>query len=239
MRTNGWSLASLGVAAGSNAVAVFQTTDGGATWYQKFTNDPNLSTASDSLPLGGLKSGIAPLNMQIAWVYGVVYSSGTIYLHRTDDGGINWTQVTSLPLPEGAENFELGIDPGHMQFVSPTVGFLAVRMSGASTETALYVTSDSGNTWSLTPTLIPGGGSADFTSATEAVIYNGEQFYITRDAARTWNSIPPDVKFGETFAQMDFVNTLSGWVITLDPSTSQRSLYRTHNGGATWFPILP
>src|ERR1041385_603157 len=31
---NGWMLSNLGVGAGSNAVAVFQTTDGGATWGQ-------------------------------------------------------------------------------------------------------------------------------------------------------------------------------------------------------------
>jgi photosystem II stability/assembly factor-like uncharacterized protein len=235
---NGWALADLGVGAGSNAVAVYQTTDGGATWTQKFTNDPNLPNAGDSLPLGGLKSGIAPVNMQTAWVYGVVYSSGTIYLHRTDDAGVTWTPVTSLPLSAGAENFELGIDPDNMQFVSSTVGFMAVRMSGASTGIALYVTTDAGNTWSLTSTLIPEGGSADFLSENEAVIYNGEQFYITRDAARTWSIIPPDVNFGETFAVMDFVNPDSGWVITIDPTTNHRSLYRTSDGGATWFPVI-
>ncbi len=235
---NGWALADLGVGAGSNAVSIFQTDDGGVNWTQKYTNDPNLSNAGDSLPLGGLKSGIAPVNMQTAFVYGVVYSSGTIYLHRTDDGGANWSPVTSLPLAEGAENYELAIDPGHMQFVSSSVGFAAVRMSGASAQTALYVSGDGGNTWSLTPTSIPGGGSVDFLSAEEAVIYNGGQFYVTRDAARTWRILPPDVKFGDTFAMMDFVNLNSGWVITLD-QTNRRTLYRTHDGGATWFPIIP
>jgi photosystem II stability/assembly factor-like uncharacterized protein len=115
---------------------------------------------------------------------------------------------------------------------------MAVRMSGASTEMALYVTTDVGNTWSLTPTLIPEGGSADFLSENEAVVYNGQQFYVTRDAARTWSIIPPDVNFGETFAFMDFVNPDSGWVITIDPATNHRSLYRTSDGGATWFPVI-
>lgn len=236
---NGWMLADLGVGAGSNAVAVYQTSDGGATWSRKFTNDPNLHNAGDSLPLGGLKSGLGMLNMRTAWVYGVVYSSGTIYLHRTDDGGITWAPVRSLSLPKGAEDSELGIDPGQMQFVSATVGFMALRMSGVVTETALYVTTDAGNTWSLTPTLIRGGGSADFLSATEVVIYNGDQFYATRDAARTWSIIPPDVAFSETFAMMDFVSALTGWVITVDLSTNHRTLYRTSDGGATWLPVVP
>lgn len=234
-KDNGWALADLGVAAGSNAVAVYQTTDGGALWTQKYTNDPNIENAGNSLPLGGLKSGLVPLNMRTAWVYGVTYAPGAPYLFRTDDGGATWSEVT-LPLPPGAETSELGIDRDQMKFVSPNDGFIAMRLTGDIHQLAIYVTTDAGNTWTLTPTLVPGGGSVDFLSAEQMVIYNGQQFYVTRDAARTWTILPPDVKFGDTFAFMDFVHPNSGWVITLDP-TSRRSLYRTHDGGATWLPI--
>ena len=116
---------------------------------------------------------------------------------------------------------------------------MTVFMAAEDTRTAVYISNDSGDTWMLTPTLIPNGGSTDFLSATEAVIYNGEQFYVTRDAARTWSIIPPDIVFGDTFAMMDFVNTLTGWVITVDPTTNQRTLYRTNDGGATWSPVIP
>jgi photosystem II stability/assembly factor-like uncharacterized protein len=234
---NGWALADLGVATGSNAVSVFQTTDGGGTWTQKYTNDPNLADSGDSLPLGGLKAGIAPVNMQTAFVYGVIYAPGAPYLFRTDDGGATWSEV-SVPLPPGAENFELGIDRGQMKFVSPTDGFIAMRLTGETYQLAVYVTQDAGNTWALTPTLLPQGGSADFLSAEEAVIYNGEQFYVTRDAGRTWGIIPPDVKFGDIFAGLDFVDPLTGWVVTMD-QTGQRGVYRTGDGGATWFPVVP
>ena len=233
---NGWMLADLGVGAGSNAVAVFQTTDGGATWIQRYTNDPNLPDAGDSLPLGGLKADLVPLDMQTAWVGGVIYSPGTIYLYRTDDGGQNWTQV-SLELPEGAENFELGIDEDQVQFVSAEDGFLVVRMSGDSTQTAVYITNDGGDTWQLTPTLIPNAGASDFLSAEEAIIYNGEQFYLTRDAGRTWTTVSPDIVFGDSFATMEFVNLNSGWILTV--ANEKRSLYRTHDGGATWLPVTP
>ncbi len=235
---NGWALADLGVGAGSNAVAIYQTTDGGATWTQKYTNDPNLANAGDSLPLGGLKAGISPVNMQTAFVYGVTYSSGTPYLFRTDDGGANWSAVT-LPLPTGAENFELGIDRDQMKFISPNDGFIAMRLTGDAYQLAVYVTRDGGNTWALTPTLIPEGGSAVFMSAEEAAIYNGKQFYVTRDAARTWSIVPPDVKFGEMFAGIAFSDPGNGWVVTLDTTTNHRSLYRTGDGGLTWFPVIP
>lgn len=233
---NGWMLADLGVGAGSNAVAVFQTRDGGATWMQTYTNDPNLPEASDSLPLGGIKSDLVPINMQTAWVGGVIYAPGTVYLFRTDDGGQSWTQV-DLELPEGAEDFELGIDRDQMKFVSADDGFLAMRMSGDSTQTAVYVTHDAGDTWTLTPTLIPGAGASDFLSEQEAVIYNGEQFYVTRDGARTWTTVTPDIVFGDSFVTMDFVNPNSGWIVTL--AEEEYALYRTHDGGATWLPAAP
>jgi photosystem II stability/assembly factor-like uncharacterized protein len=211
---------------------MFQTTDGGATWTQTYSNDPNDPEAADTLPLGGLKADLVPLNMQTAWVGGVIYSPGTVYLYRTDDGGRTWTPVT-LELPEGAKNFELGIDRDQMQFVSATEGFLIVRMSGDSTKTAVYVTRDGGKTWMLTPTLIPEAGPSDILSADEAIMYNGEQFYVTRDAARTWATVTPDIVFGDSFVAMDFVNPENGWIVTMD-AKNQRSLYRTHDGGVTW-----
>jgi len=232
---NGWMMSALGVAAGSMGISVFQTSDGGATWDQTYTNDPNLADAGDSLPLGGLKNGLAPLNMQTAWVYGLTYAPGTVYLYRTEDGGANWTEQ-SLPLQQGIENAELSVEK--ITFVAPNFGFLTMRVASDNINLAVYVSDDSGKTWSLTPTLIPGAGSADFLSANEAVIYNGSQFYATRDAARTWSIIPPDVLFDEAFAGMDFVNALSGWVITVDPTTNHRRLYRTSDGGATWFPVI-
>jgi photosystem II stability/assembly factor-like uncharacterized protein len=234
---NGWALAGLGVGAGSNAVSIFQTTDGGATWKQTYTNDPNLENAGESLPLGGIKNGLTPLNMQTAWVTGTYYGPGTIYFFRTDDSGKNWNPVNSLPLPPGAENAELNFE--QVEFVTAQNAFMTMRLTSDQSKTAVYTSNDAGNTWLLTPTLIPGGGSADFLSAEEMVMYNGEQFYITRDAARTWSIIPPDVNFGETFATLDFVNALDGWVVTIDPATNQRTLYRTRDGGATWLPVIP
>ena len=233
---NGWMLADLGVGAGSNAVAVFLTTDGGATWTQTYTNDPNNPDSGVSLPLGGIKSDIVPRDMQTAWVGGVVYSPGTVYLFRTDDGGRTWSQVR-LDLPEGVENFELSLNEDQMKFMPTGVGFLALAMNGETPQTAIYRSEDAGNSWTLLPSLIPSTGESDFISAEEAVIYNGEQFYVTRDAGMTWTTISPDLSFGDSFGTMDFVNPLSGWVVIVDPSTNRRSLYRTHDGGATWLPV--
>ena len=234
---NGWMLADLGVAAGSQAVSIFQTHDGGVTWTQTYTNDPNLPEAGDSLPLSGLKSDVVPRDIQTAWVAGFTYSPGAPYLYRTDDAGQTWTPV-GLDLPAGAENVELSIDSGQMQFVSADHGFLVVRLSSDTTQTAIYVTEDGGDTWTLTPTLIPEAGESDFISPEDAVIYNGEQFYVTRDAARTWTKVTPNIVFGDSFVTMDFVNLNMGWIVTIDPD-EHRALYRTQDGGATWSPVWP
>jgi photosystem II stability/assembly factor-like uncharacterized protein len=235
---NGWVMADLGVGAGSNAVAVFQTTNGGYSWKKAYTNDPNEENAAETLPLGGIKSDLVPLDLNTAWVTGVTYAPGEVYLFHSNDQGKNWKQVT-LPLPAEAQNFELGIDKDQMKFVSPTDGYLALRMSGDSTKTAVYVTHDAGNTWSLTPTLLDGAGASSFLTRQDAIIYDGEQFQVTRDEAQTWSAAAPDISFGETFAGMEFVNPMSGWVITIDPSTNHRSLYRTHDGGSAWLPVVP
>jgi photosystem II stability/assembly factor-like uncharacterized protein len=234
---NGWALADLGVGAGSNAVAVYRTTTGGAAWERMYTNDPNDAESGDSLPLGGIKSDLVPLDRDTAWVTGTVYAPGQVYLHRTDDGGRTWTPVT-VQLPESARNYELGIEDEQMKFISETHGYFALRMSGESTQTVVYVTEDAGNTWTPMPAVIEGAGPSTFLSEQEAVLYNGEQFYVTRDGARTWSMISPDIVFDESFVGMEFVNLLSGWVITMDPS-NHKSLYRTHDGGATWLPVIP
>jgi photosystem II stability/assembly factor-like uncharacterized protein len=234
---NGWTLASLGVAAGSHGVAVFQTSDSGETWTRTYTNDPNLPDAGDSLPLGGLKSELVPRDMQTAWVGGVIYSPGSLYLYRTDNAGRTWTPIV-LDLPDGAENAELSIDLGQMQFISADHGFLVVRLSGDTMQTAVYITEDGGDTWTLTPTLIPEAGESDFISPEEAVIYNGEQLYVTRDAARTWTKVTPNIVFGDSFVTMNFVNLNTGWIVTIDPD-EHRALYRTQDGGATWSPVWP
>jgi len=233
---NGWMLADLGVGAGSNAVAVYQTTDGGASWEQTYSNDPNDPNAADSLPLGGIKSDLVPLDMKTAWVSGVIYAPGEAYLYRTGDGGHTWTQVP-LTLPQGMENNEVSIDRDQMKFVSTKDGFLALRMAGDSTQTAVYVTTDAGKTWAVPSMPLEGAGASVFLSPQEAVIYNGELFYVTQDAARTWVTVTPNVAFGESFAGMDFVNTSLGWVITFDGT--HRSLYRTMDGGATWSVVIP
>jgi len=228
---NGWIMAQLGVAAGSNAVSVYQTTDGGKNWKRMFINDPTVDGATDSLPLGGLKNALVPLDMKTAWVSGVIYAPDTLYLYRTDDGGSNWSQVI-VDLSERATGSELSITA--FQLVSPTAGYVAVNYYEDTLKTMLYVTRDSGQTWTLTPTNILNGTAVDFVSDADGFIFSGEVFQVTHDAGGTWASIQPDTSFADSFMSMDFVNPQTGWVLAMDVNTSAIQLYRTEDGGQTW-----
>jgi photosystem II stability/assembly factor-like uncharacterized protein len=232
---NGWMLADLGVGAGSMAVSIFQTTNGGADWDRVYTNDPNLENAGGTLPLGGLKILLTPLDMETAWVGGVIYAPGSVYLFRSDDAGETWFNI-NLILPESASVSELAIEKLH--FVSDTQGVLVLRMTSQEPKTLIFLTDDGGNTWQPLPEPFPRASRLEIPSAQEIVFYTNDQFYVTKDAGQTFEVIVPDVKFGDSMNDMSFVNSSTGWVITANAANSN-TLYKTTDGGQTWFAIIP
>jgi photosystem II stability/assembly factor-like uncharacterized protein len=231
--SNGWMMASLSVAMGSNAVAIFQTTDSGATWKQTYVNDPNQPGAATTLPLGGLKDGITPTDMNNAWVGGITYANGVIYLYQTQDGGATW-KLQPVQIPAGYEQAQFEtVGP---QFVNAQNAYMPVHTTNQyGTLMAVYYSHDGGANWALTPTLIPNGVPMDFVSATDGFVWNGTEFYVTHDGAKTWTTVSPGVAFGDNFAGMDFVSTTTGFVLTNDTHTV--ILYKTTDGGATWTVI--
>jgi len=230
---NGWIMAYLGVAAGSMAVSIYRTEDGGATWTQTYTNDPNLAGSGDSLPLGGIKNNLTPLDADTAWVGGVIYSPETFYLYKTIDGGQSWAQQIP-PAAPGMQNTELTVETGPI-FTSLSDGILPIRFTGDTVRTAFYATHDAGESWEFL-TFMPGAGEVDFVSPSDGFFWTGEQFFFTVDGAQTWTTINPNILFGDSFAGMDFVNTRTGWVWTYDP-TGAYGLYKTTDGGTTWFSM--
>jgi photosystem II stability/assembly factor-like uncharacterized protein len=230
---HGWMMAPLGAGAGSMAVAIYTTDDGGASWSRAYTNDPNLAGAGDSLPLGGIKNNLTPLDERTAWVGGVIYSPETFYLYKTIDGGQTWAPQT-LPTAPGMQNTEVAVDIGPI-FLTPDEGILPLRFMGETLRTGFYATHEGGVTWEFL-TFMPGAGAVDFVSSSDGFFWTGEQFFFTGDGAQTWASITSDVLFADAFAGMDFVNARTGWVWTYD-ETGQHSLFKTTDGGATWYPM--
>jgi photosystem II stability/assembly factor-like uncharacterized protein len=227
----GWMMATLGAGAGSMAVAIYRTEDGGASWVQAYSNDPTLTGAGNSLPLGGLKDGITPISTREAWIGGVVYKPGTIYLYQTGDGGSSWT-ASPVAAPKGYEQAELEtVGPW---FVNSKVAFLPVHISSSNgVMLVVYVSRDGGGSWLASPGFIPQGGAIDFVNETTGFVWNGNQFFTTRDSAQTWAAITPDVDFTDSYAGMDFVDAKNGFVLS-NPGTGRTYLYRTSDSGSTW-----
>lgn len=234
-KQNGWMMADLGVGAGSMAVSIFQTGDGGKTWQRVYTNDPNLDGAGETLPLGGLKNIILPLDSETAWVGGVVYAPGEMYLFRSQDGGKTWLQI-NVVLPAAAAESELSVVA--VQFMTPTDGLLALRLNSQNPETIVYSTEDGGSTWSLLPGTFSGYGILETLSASEMIFYTADQFYVTTDAGETIQQVSPNIAFGESVIDMSFANSQAGWLITVDTS-NERTLYKTTDGAETWTPLTP
>jgi photosystem II stability/assembly factor-like uncharacterized protein len=235
--SNGFALASLGAGAGSEAVALFKTTDGGVNWMRAFINDPNDASANDSLPLGGQKYGFTFLDALRGWVGGAVPVDNYIYLYRTRDGGATWSE-TNIALPTGYESAQTGnYGP---QFFSATEGILVVNLvmpSDPGLVTLVYRTSNGGEAW--TPgQAISFGRPADFYTVSDGVAWGGGPFYVTRDAGQTWGAVTPSEDFTASLGSFQFVSPLVGWALTtneaLDPS-----LYKTTDGGATWTLLIP
>ncbi len=227
----GWAMADLGAGAGSMAVAILQTSDAGASWTRTYTNDPTQSGAGDSLPLGGLKDGMWAVSMQTAWVGGVTYAPGTVYLYQTADSGRTWTK-NKVAAPPGYAEAEL--ETTGPVFVTTSTGYLPVHISSQNgILLATYVTHDGGSTWSLSPAFVPQGGVVDFVSETGGFAWNGSNFYATADSAQTWKTISPDVAFATGFSGMDFVSLQVGYVLFEDRA-GNRDVYKTRDGGAKW-----
>ena len=227
----GWMMAALGAGAGSMAVSVFQTADAGASWTQTFTDDPTQSGADQSLPLGGLKDGITAISMQAAWIGGVTYAPGTVYLFQTKNGGHSW-EKSRVAAPAGYEQAEL--ETTGPTFLTADTGYLPVHLSSQNgILLAIYVTHDGGNSWVQSPTYVPKGGVSDFYSETAGFAWNGTSFYASSDSAQNWTTVDPDVAFSAGFSGMDFVSPRVGFVL-FDDGAGNRYVYKSVDGGATW-----
>ncbi len=183
--TTGRMLADRGVGAGSNAVEMYQTQDGGLTWSSVFHNDPTQPGSSDSLPLSGNKNGMTFTDPTTGWVTGTRPVDGDVYLFVTHDGGSSWTQQT-IPLPAGYEQYQYmpqaPVFFGNHGFL-PLIIYLSNQ-----TELTFYTSQDGGATWLGDPqdaNRVVAPGRFSFGDATHAWCWDGGQnLYFTTDGAR-------------------------------------------------------
>jgi photosystem II stability/assembly factor-like uncharacterized protein len=230
--THGFVMTILGAAMNKQAVALYQTSDGGATWVRKYINDPTVSGYGNSLPLGGHKNGMTFRDITTGWVGGDTPADGFVYLYKTTNSGVTWSQQP-LALPAGYESAEtITTAP---TFFGLNDAILPVRMiTSTGTVLFIYVSHNGGTTWTRSSDSLHQGSHLDFISANNGFAWDPTGlFHFTSNAGGSWSNITPNVNFGDSIRDMDFVSTTTGWVLDTD-TNGNSALYRTTDGGRTW-----
>ena len=231
---NGFILSGEGSGMNKQAVSLYQTTDGGVTWTLKYANDP--SQPNNTLPFSGHKNGMSFRDTSRGWVGGDIPTSGFAYFYRTDNGGPLWVQQP-ITIPAGYKSAGLTITAP--TFFSVNDAVLPVWMStNAGRDLFLYVTHDGGTTWSASTSFARQSFNTDIVSMQDAFTWDSAGFLrVTGDAGMNWRQVTPNVNFGDSVRDMDFVSTSTGWVLDLD-ANGNLALYRTVDGGVTWNPLF-
>ena len=240
--STGRILADRGAGAGSNAVELYQTSDGGITWTSVFHNDPSQPGSSDSLPLGGMKSGMTFLDPDTGWATGSRPMEGDIYMFVTHDGGSSWN-LQSIPIPPEKAECQFHTFPPVFFGQDGFLPMLLYFPSGP-VQQVFYVTHDGGATWtadltSASQVIVP-PGQYSFVDAFIGFSWNGgPSIFITTDGAQTWSVGSTDLDLSDSLSMIDFINGSIGWALTGPGDSGQSRLYQTSDGGGTWSQILP
>ncbi len=226
------------------------TKDGGLTWTR--VAQSGSVNAAPGTP-GVLPSGVLPFGGSLTaqsdgtlWLTGAQRATGGgpgyLWLFKSTDGGKSWSQM-SLPVPAGHEEDATNVsDP---TFIGKT-GLLSVIYTGQQSASALYRSSDSGQTWSLQGTLNMGGWPV-FANPLNGWQTDGQHLYRTTDGGRTWSTVNPDATLQKALAGRNISQiVISGspgstdgqrCLIVLESKGSSsvgRLLLATDDGGQTW-----
>lgn len=233
--SSGFILVNRGAAAGSSAVDVYSTSDGGTTWTPVYVMQPGAGEDVNSLPFGGQKSGFTFLDSMHGWVGGSIPMDGVIYLYSSVDGGHTWVKQ-SVDLPAGYETSMTEV--GSARFFNEKDGFLPVRIMKDASNIDFYITHDGGVTWSAT-TPVSGSGKYSIISPEDIISWDGDQYlHVSHDGGLSWNNIATNINVTDTLMKFDFVDALTGWMLTGD-ATNHHAFYKTVDGGATWTVLIP
>lgn len=182
--TEGFMLASLGVGAGSEYVAVHHTTDSGKTWDTVFSHEPGQEPGT--LPSSGIKNGITFMDENIGFITGSAPITESLYLYRTADGGQSWEQKSCENLPVFGEG-DMWV-PSPVRRIDPSTAFIAIEAFIAERDTTVThwcKTTDAGESWQFVSSRDQITAS-DFGTADFGVALGNGKLLRTLDGGVTW-----------------------------------------------------
>jgi len=230
---SGWILVHVGAGMNHDYVAIYRSTDGGASWTRIL--DPFI----DSGIQGCTKNNMLFTDATHGWLTGDCngVKAGAL-LYKTTDAGSTWQEV-ALPEPPSypgifSNNAPVACGTYNPFFFGSDVGHLSVNCHDYSgtqiTYTYfIYSTQDGGSTW--TSAGYPGEGlyfvTKDIGWALASTIMH------TTDGGKTWTAIS-NVSWT---AQFDFVDANNGWAIA--QAGNEMALVKSDKGGAKWTILVP
>lgn len=228
---HGWLFMQLGVAAGSEGVAIFGTIDGGTSWTK--LSEADTSGNPGQLPFSCHKGPPIFLNSSTGWMPGSCGAGGGPYFYITHDGAQTWSAVT-ISLPAGySGNCMCGISG--LRFSDARNGIFVLDLYGADgvPHNFLYATHDAGSSWQAGAQLPPNCYMAYFINATMGWTLDAKKNTIlqTGDGGQHWSTLGTVPSYAVPM-DMQFVSATVGWV--MGSESAGRTLIKTSDGGRTW-----
>ncbi len=235
---DGWIEVPGGAAAGSEAVRIYRTTDGGQAWTLVSQVYGGQKGPAGHLPFVGAKLGLAFGSTANGVAVGEGAAPGTAWVYHTHNGGTTW-HLSTVPMPV---RFRADTVVAQMpQFFGPRRAVVAVTVepvTGGAHATIVYHTSDGGAHWVPGHVLAGAARVVDFVSPTTGWALT-QRLYRTTNGGRTW---VPTGSTPKGLGSLDFVSASHGWWSASpaeDGSQSQVALQRTQDGAQTWRPWDP
>jgi len=229
---DGWLLVHVGAGMMHDYIAIYRSSDGGASWTRII--DPYIDGGIQSCT----KNALLFTDATHGWLTGDCGGvMAGVLLFKTTDAGSTWQPVT-LPSPPGMQTLftDMNLACGSYDpfFFSNNLGHLGVRCSNFTVtpytyKYFVYTTQDGGITW--TSSIYPGITLYFFSADTGWSL--SDKIQRTTERGATWAII------SETTwsAQLDFISEQIGWAVAR--SDNAIALVKTENGGARWIELIP
>jgi photosystem II stability/assembly factor-like uncharacterized protein len=229
---HGWCW-TIGGAAGSEAVFLYSTENGGATWRLISQTTGDSTATAGALPFECGKS-LTLTSPNVGWASSFC-NGGQPYLETSTDGGARWHPVTPVPLPvaEGGAGLSLPVVDGADVAVA-NLGGLGPGVSGIS------ISSDGGRSWRNHLLPAPPANhywNVDLIDTTHWRATDGDVILATDDAGAHWRRWTPSVSMHDQFGTLtlDFISPDVG---SAREPAANGPLWTTVDGGLTWTKVV-